>query len=71
MCCYGSSKITYKDETHLESNTKERFLKLAFLAKLEKTKEGLEISNMKEKGAAKITRYMNFNQTEGYIYIII
>jgi hypothetical protein len=44
---------------------------MAFLAKLEKTTEGLEISTMVEKGAPKIQRYMNYNQTEGYIYIII
>ena len=42
LCCYGASDIKYKDETHFDGNKKEKFLKMAFLAKLKDTKEGLE-----------------------------
>lgn len=60
LCCYGSSTITYRDETHIETNTKEKFLKMAFLAKLELTQDGLEEQTMADKGAPLIRRYMNF-----------
>jgi len=71
LCCYGSSTVTYKDESHIEHNTKEKFLKMAFLAKLEKTTDGLELQTMADKGAPNIHRYMNYTSNEGYIYIII
>lgn len=71
MCCYGASDIKYKDETHFDGNKKEKFLKMAFLAKLKKTTEGLEMTTMADKGAPNIHRYMNYTQKEGYIYIII
>ena len=35
LCCYGASDIKYKDETAHFINTKEKFLKKAFLAKLD------------------------------------
>ena len=60
LCCYGASDIRYKDESHIQTNTKEKFLKKAFLAKLEKTPEGLELQTMADKGAPNIHRYMNF-----------
>jgi hypothetical protein len=60
LCCYGASTIKYKDETHIIENTREKFLKKAFLAKLEKSPEGLELQTMADKGAPNIHRYMNF-----------
>lgn len=33
---------------------------MAFLSKLEKTTEGLELTTMADKGAPNIHRYMNF-----------
>ena len=44
---------------------------MAFLAKLEKTTDGLELQTMADKGAPNIHRYMNYTSNEGYIYIII
>lgn len=69
LTSYGASSVGFNDET--PKIQKEDFLKEAFVAKLDVTKEGLHFINMESKGAPLINRYLEVNYPEGYIYIII
>lgn len=57
------------DETDKYSKTD--FLKKCFISKLSVSQDGLLISDLNEKGAPTIERYVEYNFPDGYNYIII
>ena len=66
---YGKGYSSIVDET--ENFEKSSFLKQTFISKLDVNQDGLLISDMNQKGAPNIKRYVEYNYPDGYNYIIL